>query len=206
MRGRSNSAPPRLGQQLSVTLNVANNDPRRVINAIRTLTASNVRGFTQGSPTQRPTVYLQNGGVPSGRVTQEHPHTDNVGAHFQHGPEDFFGNVSSRTLREVKQEMPQNTPGPTRAMVAVNRELRNPSGPNEPKQLVEIFSGGRSSHTSRSAFHSTKGAEREDLIRSLKQGPLNVNSLSYSYRQDGSRGSRDDWHVGQNTFQKIPTF
>ena len=203
MRDRSSSAPPRPRYQASVTLDVAKNDKLRASHGTtRTVTATNVRGFTQGDDQQRPTVYLQDGGVPSGRATQEHAISANVGAHYQHGREAYFGNVSSQHLRQATHRS-----GTKRAVAALNRERQDPAGPNAPKQLVEVFSDSRGrvtgSHTSRSAFLNTTGPgkaqSREHLINSLKQGPLNVNSLAKQ-----TSGARDDWHVGQNSRHQTP--
>lgn len=168
----------------------------------RTVTEHEVRGFTQATPTQHPTVYLMNAAThaPAGRVTQEHSHADNVGAHPQHGPEVFFGNVPRSTLRSVDRAFP-DTRSTTRNHLAAALDLAMPQPMQQPRQLVELFANPlgqvTSSHRSRSAFEDLSGPgmqeERQRMIQTLRWGPVSTDPTRNLSIQ--ASGARDDWHV-----------
>lgn len=168
----------------------------------RTVTEHEVRGFTQATPAQHPTVYLMDAAThaPAGRVTQEHLHADNVGAHPQHGPEAFFGNVPRSTLRSVDRAFP-NARGTTRNHLAAALDLAMPQPAHQPRRLVELFRNAQgqiiSSHRSRSAFEDLSGPgmqeARQRMIQSLRSGPVSADPTRNLSIQ--ASGARDDWHV-----------
>lgn len=156
----------------------------------QTITASDVRGFTQATPRQWPTVYLNNGG----RVTQEHNKPKNVGGHSPHPVEHHFDNVPTRLVRQARAE----GSGARGAVQLYNQQPVAHDNPHEPHRLVEIHGKNAhsvsSTHVSRSAFVSLAGPGNSDAraraIESLRAGPTNAQSLNRPVV--GSR-TQDDW-------------
>lgn len=192
-RPRSNSMQgPEHPVELTTAQNSLHNAPPTV-----TVSASDVRGFTQATANQRPTVYFNDPftGAPSGRATQEHGKPENVGAHPPH-QEAFFGNVPTSVLRAADRAMPDSS-RTDRNLAAVNHHLTTPlAGPAPRQQLVELFGTPENvtgSHRSRGEFHdlTTNADGRAEMVRDLRKGPLNVNSLS----RTAPGRAQDDWHV-----------
>lgn len=183
----------------TATVHTAQNAHDVKANPTRTVTAQEVRGFTQASPNQHPTVYLRDAktGDPSGRVTQEHNHPQNVGAHPQHGIEWYFQNVS-RSLIDQAYKASSNKKSKDYLVDAASSAIRNPELNVAPRQLVEVFLNEKldvtGTHKSRSEFRDLSGPgmqeSRDRMVKLLKHGPTSVNSLSKM-----PKGSKDDWHI-----------
>jgi hypothetical protein len=183
----------------TATVHTARNAHDVKENPTRTVTANEVRGFTQVAPNYHPTVYLRDAktGDPNGRVTQEHSTAVNVGAHPQHGPEWYFQNVS-RSLIDQAYKASSNRKSKGYLIDAASNAIRNPDKNEAPRQLVEVFLDKNlnvsATHTSRSEFRDLSGPgmqeARDRMVALLKHGPTSVNSLSKM-----PKGSKDDWHV-----------
>lgn len=194
-RRNSISAPE---EQRTVTIDMAKNAAKHTSATSVTVTAENVRGFTQASANQHPTVYLQDkSGDPMGRITQEHNKRENVGAHPQHGIEWYFQNVS-RNLIAKSMARKNGMSSQEKLIDAASTSISNPELNTGKKQLVEVFLNDKldvmATHKSRSEFQDLSGPgtreAREKLIKRLETGPLGPKSLS---KMPG--GSKDDWDV-----------
>ena len=183
----------------TATVHTAQNAHDVEDNPTRTVTAQEVRGFTQASPNQHPTVYLRNAKTndPAGRITQEHTHPENVGAHPQHGAEWYFQNVSRSLIDQAYKASSSKKPKDYLVDAASNA-IRNPDKNVAPRQLVEVFLDKNldvtATHKSRSEFRDLSGPgmqeARDRMVKLLKKGPTSVDSLSKM-----PMGSKDDWHV-----------
>lgn len=183
----------------TATVHTAQNAHDVSENPTRTVTAQEVRGFTQASPKQHPSVYLRDAktGDPSGRITQQHPNAQNVGAHPQHGTEWYFQNVSTRLIEQA-YDASSSKKSKDYLVDAASNAIRNPKSNAEPRQLVEVFIDKNldvtATHTSRSEFRDLSGPgmqeSRDRMVKLLKHGPTSVASLSKM-----PKGSKDDWHV-----------
>jgi hypothetical protein len=183
----------------TATVHTAQNAHDVEDNPTRTVTAQEVRGFTQASPKQHPTVYLRNAKTndPAGRITQEHNHPENVGAHPQHGTEWYFQNVS-RSLIDQAYKASSTKKSKDYLVDAASNAIRNPDQNVAPRQLVEVFLDKNldvtATHKSRSEFRDLSGPgmqeARDRMVKLLKKGPTSVDSLSKM-----PMGSNDDWHL-----------
>lgn len=183
----------------TATVHTARNSHDVHENPTRTVTAQDVRGFTQASPSQHPTVYLRDAKThdPAGRITQEHSHPENVGAHPQHGTEWYFQNVSRKLISQAKKDSPTGQ-SKDYLVDAASTAMRHPEKNVAPRQLVEVFLDQNldvtATHKSRSEFRDLGGPgmqeARDRMVKLLKKGPTSVDSLSKM-----PMGSKDDWHV-----------
>lgn len=201
-RRRSNSAPPGPRSSQVTIKTAAIEDPS--LRRTRTVTAQEVRGFTQAEPTQRPTVYFRNAftGAAAGRATQQHDVSENIGGHFQESPETFFGNLDRTNLHQPSVPHPARMAFLDQADHTANAVAddvfrvamagQTDPDPNEMDQLhTQAKTAARDqylstpklvettathTHVSRSAFHDLTGDNlgQEQLLQDLRQGPLNT--------------------------------
>lgn len=122
------------------------------------------------------------------------------GRHPQHGPEMFFGKVSSQRLQAMDLAYPHQT-RTTRDASAAALDLAHPPAPKQRRQLLEIFSDAQGritgSHGSRSELQDLSGhgteEERPRMIQSLRRGPVSTDATCDLSIQ--SSGAGDDGHV-----------
>lgn len=170
VRARSNSTPSNeTPSSRTVTLRTAANEAQP---GTLTVSAAHIRGKTQLTAAQKPTIYLDMGGGRTAHVTQQHGDPNNVGVHHSPPREDFFGNVAS-SLIDAAFDNPRTNHQYVAAAVAEHRRLQGgPHYPAGPQQLLEMHSdpvtGLGTVHESRSRFESITGtAERNATLRSL---------------------------------------
>ena len=150
----------------------------------------------------QPSRHPQNSPVGTlGQVEVNRGKANSVGAHPQHGPEMFFGKVSSQRLQAMNLAYLHQT-RTTRDASAAALDLAHPPAPKQRRQLVEIFSDAQGritgSHDSRSELqdlfsgHGTE-EERQRMIQSLRRGPVSTDATCDLSIQ--SSGAGDDGHV-----------